>query len=111
MSETILFPVRLTQGIDNCLRQRVSRRGELADLLIKALETVDLTKIDAVAPVSVRSQSATSVKIPKRLHLKLKKISVRRSLSMNALLNGAIEAYCKENPYREKQQSSDSTGE
>lgn len=110
MSETVLFPVRLTEGIDDCLRQRISRRGELTDFLIKALEYVDLGKIEAVNPVGVRGRSATSIKIPKQLHLKLKKTSVRRSISMNSLLNGAIQTYCKENPFRPKHREGEKEG-
>ncbi len=98
MVDTVLFPVRLAIDVNKCLRKRVNKRGELADLLIKVLEHVNLKTVEAIEPVSVRKESATSVKLPVKLHAKLKKVSTSRSLSMNAILNGAIQLYCEQFP-------------
>ena len=105
MADTVLFPVRLAIEVNKCLRKRVNKRGELADLLIKVLENINLKTVEAIEPVSVRKESATSVKLPVKLHAKLKKVSGTRSLSMNAILNGAIKLYCQQFPCE------DNTGE
>ncbi len=72
------------------LRRRTKRRGDLIALITEILESVNLKDVEATGPVGVRQRSATTVKLPKTLHTKLKRTALERSVSMNALLNGAV---------------------
>ncbi len=89
-SQTVLFAIRLKEEADAMIRREATRRGELVVLITRILESVDLSKVQAARPLDVRDRPQTSVKLPKALHSKLKKTAIARSVSMNALLNGAI---------------------
>ncbi len=89
-SATVLFPIRLKEEADAMVRRRTKRKGDLVVLITQILESVDLSDVQAAGPMDVRDRPQTSVKLPKHLHSLLKKTAIARSVSMNALVNGAI---------------------
>lgn len=98
MPATVLFHMRLRPEVEAKLRERISRRGELVALIVHILETVDLESVRGLEPYAVREHPGTSARIPVKLHKRLKKFSRARDTSMSALVNGAIDWYCRDRP-------------
>jgi hypothetical protein len=77
---------------------RVFRRGELAQLILLILTSVDLTTIPLLELTSdIRRLAQTTVELPLDLHRRLKKIAEARKTSMNAIVNSAVVEYTKQN--------------
>jgi hypothetical protein len=94
LDKSVVFKTRFLSDVDAKLRKHISRRGELLQLLILILKTVDLSTIPLLEISSdLQDLVATSVKLPASLHAKLKRIAARRQISMNALMNSAVLAY------------------
>jgi hypothetical protein len=92
--KAVLFKTRFMADVDAKLRQHISRRGELLQLIVLILKTVDLSTIPLLEISSdLQDLAATSVKLPASLHTKLKRMAAKRHSSMNALLNSAVLAY------------------
>ena len=89
--------------VDAKLRDRIYRRGELVELIILILKTVDLKTIPLLEISSdLQALAQTTVQLPGALHAKLKKIAANRDSSMNILVNSAVWVYTEED---DKEQS------
>ena len=89
---------RLIAEADSQLRERVSRRGELAKQIVLILTSVDLTTIPLLELTSdIRRLAQTTVELPLDIHRRLKKIAQARKTSMNAIVNSAVVEYTKQN--------------
>ena len=89
---------RLIAEADSQLRDRVSRRGELAKQIVLILTSVDLTTIPLLELTSdIRRLAQTTVELPLDIHRRLKKIAQARKTSMNAIVNSAVVEYTKQN--------------
>lgn len=92
--KSIAFQTRFMANVDAQLRRHISRRGELLQLIVLILKTVDLSTIPILEISSdLQDLAATTVKLPISLHAKLKRAAARRQSSMNALMNSAVLAY------------------
>jgi hypothetical protein len=92
--KAVLFKTRFMADVDARLREHISRRGELLQLIVLILKTVDLSTIPLLEISSdLQDLAATSVKLPASLHAKLKRVAAKRQSSMNALMNSAVLAY------------------
>ena len=94
--DTIPFKTRFLASVDRELRTRTSRRGELLDLVLLVLKTVDLSTIPLLNVSSEKQVLAvTNVNLPSSLHARLKEVAEQRQSSMNALVNSAVWAYTR----------------
>lgn len=92
--ETKLFHARLEPEVDEKFRSHVSRRGEVASLIILMLRTIDLSTVPLLEIKSSLAELAgTSLHMPASLHARLKAIAYKRNVSMNRLVNSAVWAY------------------
>ncbi|AXC15962.1 hypothetical protein ACPOL_6752 (plasmid) [Acidisarcina polymorpha] len=81
---------------DMQLRDRIRRYGELAELVVLILKSVDLTTIPVLELTSdIRSLAQTTIELPAALHRRLKQIAAARGTSMNAMVNSAVLEYGK----------------
>lgn len=89
--------------VDAKLRDRIYRRGELVELIILILKTVDLKTIPLLEISSdLQALAQTTVQLPGALHAKLKKIAAKRDSSMNILVNSAVWVYTEEEDDKEQ---------
>jgi hypothetical protein len=94
---TVLFCFRLTSAVDSRLRRHLSRRGQLATLIVLILNTIDLMTVPVLELGSdFEEPVVTSAKLPAALHADLKRIARLRGSSMSALMNSAIWSYTEE---------------
>jgi hypothetical protein len=86
--EVVKLAVRLDEGINDALRERIRYRGDLAAMAVEALETVDLANVALVS--AERMVRDTTISMPVKLHRKIKKIADDRGTSMNIAVNTAL---------------------
>ena len=92
--KTVVLRTRFAAAVDSELRERIYRRGELLQLIILILKTVDLSTVPLLELSSdIQKWAATTVELPSTLHAKLKRIAGKRKSSMNTLVNSAVWAY------------------
>lgn len=84
-------------NVDDKLRKQVNRKGELVQLIVLILKTVDLQTIPLLEISSdLQALAVTTIKLPVQLHAKLKSIAGKRQSSMNRLVNSAVWAYTED---------------
>jgi predicted HicB family RNase H-like nuclease len=83
--------LRLVPDVDARLRDFTNTRGKLASLVLDILGTVDLTSVPLREKISGQVES-TSVWVPVELHRKISHAADTRGVSMNLLVNSAIES-------------------
>ncbi len=91
--------LRLMPEVDTMLRDRMRRKGDLANLLCSALKEVDLSAVP-VAPLSFSEGVAksTTVKLPCEEYDGVKKWAADRGCSVNAFLNGVLRSHLENSP-------------
>ena len=96
--ETVRLRPRFIAEADSGLRDRIRRYGELAQLMVLILTSVDLTTIPILELTSdIRNIAQTTVELPSSLYRRLKEIAAARGTSMNAIVNSAVVEYTKRN--------------
>jgi hypothetical protein len=96
--ETVRLRPRFIAEADSGLRGRIRRYGELAQLMVLILTSVDLTTIPILELTSdIRNIAQTTVELPSALYRRLKEIAAARGTSMNAIVNSAVVEYTKRN--------------
>lgn len=87
--QTIKLAIRLNENVNETLRSLIRYRGDLSNMALEALTTID---IEAVPLVSVEENMVrdTTISMPRSLHKKVKKIADDRGSSMNILVNTAL---------------------
>lgn len=87
--DNIKLAIRLAEGINDALRTLIRYRGDLSNMALEALNSVDL---ETAALVSVDEDlvADTTVTMPRTLHKKMKKVATERGTSMNILANTAL---------------------
>jgi len=92
--KTVLYRPRFVKQADMKLREAVYRRGELVELIVLILTTVDLATVPLMEfGADIQKLATTTVQLPSTLHAKLKRMATKRQSSMNHLLNSAVVAY------------------
>jgi hypothetical protein len=86
-----LIVSRLVPDIDARLRRHTNTKGKLAPLVLDILSKVDLESVGLIDKVSGRVL-CTSVWVPKGLHEKISRAAETRGVSMNRIVNSAIES-------------------
>ena len=97
--------VRLLPDLDEMLRERIRRKGDLVKLLESALNEVDLGAVP-VASLSFGEAGVkpTTVNLSAEEHERIKQCATTRGCSVNALINSAVRSYLEGNaPLRKKQ--------
>jgi len=90
----VVFRPRFKADVDTKLRDHIFRRGELFQLIILILKTVDLSTVPLLEMgEGLQNLATTTVKLPASLHARLKRMAKKRQSSMNALVNSAVWAY------------------
>lgn len=87
--QTIKLAIRLNENVNEALRSMIRYRGDLSNMAVEALSSVDM---DRVALVSVEEKMVrdTTISMTRGLHKKLKKIADDRGTSMNILVNTGL---------------------
>ena len=83
--------LRLVPDVDARLRDFTNTRGKLSSLVLDILGTVDLTSVPLREKISGQVES-TSVWMPVELHQRISHAADTRGVSMNLLVNSAIES-------------------
>jgi hypothetical protein len=90
-----ILHMRLVEEVDAEMREFVSRRGDLSELILGMVKNVDLESVKIVKVVLCENREATTIfNFPHKDHANLKRIAKKRGCSMNALINSGIKAYC-----------------
>ena len=85
------FLVRLLAPINETLRHKAMYRGDLSEMVVQALESVDLSTVPLVAMKWGQEEfSGMTIQIPVKLRDKLVAASKRRAVSINTLINTAL---------------------
>jgi hypothetical protein len=83
--------VRVLAPINETLRQKAMYRGDLSDMVVKALESVDLNSDPLVAMKWGQEEfRGLTIQIPLKTRDKLVAASKKRRVSMNTLINSAL---------------------
>lgn len=88
--EIVLRQLRLSDQVDDHLRQITNQRGNLINACLAVLSTVDLLTVELV---TARMDNSTSVRLPKYLDQKLTNAARTRGCTKTSLINGAILAF------------------
>lgn len=101
--ELVFFRTRFLASVNEKLRKRIIQKGELVELVILSLQSVDLSTIPLLEIRSdLKDLAVTTVKLPIALHATLKRIAATRNSSMNALVNSAVLAYTESTPPKKR---------
>jgi hypothetical protein len=83
--------VRVLAPINETLRQKAMYRGDLSDMVVKALESVDLISDPLVAMKWGQEEfRGLTIQIPIKTRDKLVAASKKRRVSINTLINSAL---------------------
>ncbi len=83
--------VRLLAPVNETLRQKAMYRGDLSDMVTKALEAVDLDSVPLVVIKWGQQEfRGVTIQIPMKIRDKLVAASKKRRVSMNTLINTAL---------------------
>lgn len=89
-----LYTLRLSPKADNLLRKHVRRRGDVARLIIEAVDGTDLESITAESRWSRSQKDAeyinTSIHIPLSRVGELVEVAKQKKVSVTALIEAAI---------------------
>lgn len=85
------FLVRLLAPVNDTLRQKAMYRGDLSQMVVDALESVDLQAMQLVAMKWGQEDfRGITIQVPVKLRDRLLGASKKRRVSMNALINSAL---------------------
>lgn len=85
------FMVRVLAPINDTLRQKAMYRGDLSEMVVRALESVDLNSVPLVAMKWGQEElRGLNILVPAKLRDKMVTASNRRDVSMNTLINTAL---------------------
>lgn len=88
--------IRLLPEIDIEMRNFVRRRGDVAKLIVAALESVKMESVSLLQlEFTAEPARGTVCVIPVKLYKQVKAIAFKRGVSANCLMNSAIRAYTK----------------
>lgn len=82
--------IRLLPGIDEHLRSVMRYRGDLSNMIIEAINSVDLKSVCLVDLASDTRLTSTTVALPPTIHDYLKTLAKTRNASMNIMVNTAV---------------------
>ena len=82
--------IRLLPGINEHLRSVTRYRGDLAAMIIEAINSVDLDTVRLVDLSTDTRMSTTTLALPPQLHARIKALAKDRNASMNEIVNTAI---------------------
>jgi hypothetical protein len=103
-NDLVVFQTRLLHKVDEMLRRRIRRHGDLSLFVQKSLEEMDLDSVEVLrfhGKKVTSTTKATQVVMPVSLRKKLQGAAPARGCSMNELLNSAILAWLrKDRPAR-----------
>jgi hypothetical protein len=97
-NDLVVFQTRLLHKVDEMLRRRIRRHGDMSMFVQRSLEEIDLgsVEIDRFHGKKVLSTTkATQVVMPVSLRKRLQEIAPMRGCSMNELLNSAVLAWLR----------------
>jgi hypothetical protein len=97
-NDLVVFQTRLVHKVDEMLRRRIRRHGDMSLFVQRTLEEVDLRSIDIDrfhGKKVLSTTKATQVVMPISLRKKLQEIAPERGCSMNELLNSAVLAWLR----------------
>jgi hypothetical protein len=90
-SELHRFLVRVLAPINETLRQKAMYRGDLSEMVVQALESVDLNSVPLVAMKwGLEEFRGLTIQVPVKLRDKMVTASKKRGVSMNTLINTAL---------------------
>lgn len=87
--------VRLLHAVDNYLRKKQRRKGDLSRLIYEAISAVDLTEVPLTLFHGKREKvtaKVTQIVMPQDMCDEIEKWAASRQCSMNELLNSALSA-------------------
>jgi hypothetical protein len=87
--KTIKLAVRLLEGLNEPLRSMAQYRGDLSEIVMKAIEQVNLAEA-ALVDIRASKSSETCVMLSESSLRTLKKAAKQREVSLNALVNTAV---------------------
>lgn len=97
-NDLVVFQTRLLHKVDDLLRRRIRRHGDMSLFVQRSLEEIDLRSVDIDrfhGKKVLSTTKATQVVMPISLRKKLQEIAPERGCSMNELLNSAILAWLR----------------
>lgn len=92
----VVFQTRLLHKVDDILRRRIRRHGDMSLFVQRSLEEMDLDSVEVVrfhGKKVASTTKATQVVMPVSLRKKLQGAAPARGCSMNELLNSAVLAW------------------
>lgn len=90
-SELHRFLVRVLAPINETLRQKAMYRGDLSEMVVQALESVDLNSVPLVAMKWGQEEfRGLTIQVPVKLRDRMVTASKKRGVSMNTLINTAL---------------------
>lgn len=90
-SELHRFLVRVLAPINETLRQKAMYRGDLSEMVVQALESVDLNSVPLVAMKWGQEEfRGLTIQVPVKLRDKMVTASKKRGVSVNTLINTAL---------------------
>ncbi len=85
------FLVRVLAPLNETLRQKAMYRGDLSDMIVKALDSVNLNTVPLVATKWGQEEyRGMTIQVPVATRDKLASASKNRGVSMNTLINTAL---------------------
>lgn len=97
-NDLVVFQTRLLYKVDDALRRRIRRHGDMSLFVQRSLEEIDLRSVDVDrfhGKKVLSTTKATQVVMPISLRKKLQEIAPERGCSMNELLNSAVLAWLR----------------
>jgi len=96
-SELHRFLVRVLAPVNETLRQKAMYRGDLSEMVAQALESVDLNSVPLVAMKWGQEEfRGLTIQVPVKLRDRMVAASKKRGVSMNTLINTALEHWLAE---------------
>ena len=97
-NDLVVFQTRLLHKVDEMLRRRIRRHGDMSLFVQRSLDEVDLLSVEIGrfhGKKVLSTTKATQVVMPVSLRKKLQEIAPERGCSMNELLNSAVLAWLR----------------
>lgn len=95
-NDLVVFQTRLLHKVDEMLRRRTRRHGDMSLFVQKSLEEMDLDSVEVLrfhGKKVTSTTKATQVVMPISLRKKLQNAAPARGCSMNELLNSVVLAW------------------
>jgi hypothetical protein len=97
-NDLVVFQTRLVHKVDEMLRRRIRRHGDMSLFVQRSLGEVDLRSVEIGrfhGKKVLSTTKATQVVMPVSLRKKLQEIAPERGCSMNEFLNSAVLAWLR----------------